>query len=125
MTRPSTGLDNSSIPAGRYSWLGESYLEHDIPPAVIDVAHALARHCLSGGRPDEARAAARTAQLVDRYDERAWRDLMEAEHAIGNLVGVRSLLQDLLRLLEPDGDSITEETSDLIARLLPNLRSAI
>jgi hypothetical protein len=50
---------------------------------------------------------------------------MEAEHAIGNLVGVRSLLQDLLRLLDPDGDSITEETSDLIARLLPNLRSAI
>jgi hypothetical protein len=50
---------------------------------------------------------------------------MEAEHAMGNYGGVRSLLQDLLRLLDADGDAITEETTDLIARLLPNLRSAI
>ena len=50
---------------------------------------------------------------------------MEAEHAVGNLAGVRILLQNLLSLLDADGDSITEETSDLIARLLPNLRSAI
>ena len=42
---------------------------------------------------------------------------MEAEHAMGNHDGVRSLLQDLLRLLDADGDAITEETSDLIARL--------
>lgn len=113
-----------NLPPGRYSWLSETYIEQDIPPAVIDVAHKLARHCLDAGRPTEARDAARAAQLVDRYDERPWRDLMEAEYTVGNVAGVRALFQDLLRLVDADGDELTEETSELVARLLPGLRSA-
>lgn len=118
------GRPFENLPPGRYSWLSETYIEQDIPPAVIDVAHKLARHCLDAGRPTEARDAARAAQLVDRYDERPWRDLMEAEYAVGNVAGVRALFQDLLRLLDADGDDLTEETSELVARLLPGLRSA-
>ena len=32
----------SPLPAGRYAWLAETYLQQDIPSAVVDVAHALA-----------------------------------------------------------------------------------
>jgi len=114
------GKPFEGIPPGRYRWLAETFLEQDIPAAVVDAAHQLARWCLDSADPTGARDAARTAQLVDRYDERPWRDLLEAEHALGNTSQVRALVDDLMTVLEVEvDDELTDETRELIERILP------
>jgi len=114
------GKPFEGIPPGRYRWLAETFLEQDIPVAVVDAAHRLARLCLDAGDAAGARDAARTAQLVDRYDERPWRDLLEAEHALGNNGQVRALVGELLAVLEIEvDDDLTEVTRQLIERILP------
>jgi DNA-binding SARP family transcriptional activator len=112
------GKPFENTPAGRYRWLAETFLEQDIPAAVVDVAHHLARLCLDGDDPAGARDAARTAHKVDRYDERPWRDLLEAEHAMGNRGQVRALVDELMTVLEIEiDDELTEETRDLIQQI--------
>jgi hypothetical protein len=114
------GKPFEGVPPGRYRWLAETFLEQDIPAAVVDAAHGLARLCLDAGDPAGAREAARIAQLVDRYDERPWRDLLEAEHALGSASHVRALVDDLKWLLEVEvDDELTEETRELLERILP------
>jgi hypothetical protein len=83
------GQPFEAVPTSRYRWVAELYIEHDIAAAVIDTAHMLARRLLDADAPAGARRAARTAQLVDRYDERPWRDLMEAEHLAGRPIPTR------------------------------------
>jgi hypothetical protein len=119
------GKPFEGIPSGRYRWLAETFLEQDIPAAVVDAAHQLARLCLDSGDPAGARDAARTAQLVDRYDERPWRDLIEAEHTLGNHGQIRALVDDLMTVLEVEvDDELTDETRELIAGLLPPHRGS-
>lgn len=118
------GRPFEAVPPGRYSWLSELYLEQDIPAAVIDTAHSLARSCFHTGEFDTAREAARIAQLVDPYDERPWRDRLQAEHALGNHGAVRRLVADLRATLEDDLDDVlTDQTAELIERLLPSSRT--
>lgn len=113
------------IPEHRYAWVAETFLEQDIPVAVIDVAHRLAGLLRDAGDVKGARDAARTAQTVDRYDERPWRDLLEAEHALGNTRTVQSLISDLQTTLEVDvEDELDPETNEVIARVLPSRRNA-
>ena len=112
------GQPFARTPPKRYSWLPETYLEQDIAAAVVDTAHRLATHRLAAEDPQGARLAARTAQLVDRYDERPWRDLLLAEHQMGNRNAVNSLVDDLMTTLEADiDDDLTEETRQLIEQL--------
>jgi hypothetical protein len=112
------GKPFEGVPPTRYHWLPQTFLEQDIPTAVIEASHALARYCLRARDALEAREVARIAQLVDRYDERPWRDLLEAEHLLGNVNGVRSTVRELSRALDvEDPNELAEETRELIDRL--------
>ena len=115
----------SPLPAGRYGWLAETFLEQEIPSAVIDVAHLLAGSHLEVGDAAGAIDVARTALEVDRYDERPWRDLLEAHHLRGDTRQVATLVDQLRELLEVElDDELQPETTELIERLLPRRRHA-
>ena len=112
------GQPFAHVPPRRYGWLPETYLEQDIAAAVVDTAHRLATQRLAAGDPKGARHAARQAQLIDRYDERPWRDLLLAEQHLGNRGAIRTLVEDLTTTLEVDvDDDLTEETQQLIQQL--------
>ena len=115
----------SPLPAGRYGWLAETFLEQEIPSTVIDVAHVLACSRLEAGDAAGAIDVARTALEVDRYDERPWRDLLEAHHLRGDARQVATLIGQLRELLEVElDDELQPETTELIDRLLPRRRHA-
>jgi DNA-binding SARP family transcriptional activator len=119
------GRPLSPLPTGRYGWLAETYLEQEIPSAIIDVAHSLAGLLLQGGDATGAMEVARVALEVDRYDERPWRDLLEAHHLRGEGRQVALLVDQLLELLEVEvDDELQPETAELIERLLPRRRRA-
>jgi DNA-binding SARP family transcriptional activator len=115
----------SPLPAGRYGWLADTFLEQEIPSAVIDVAHVLACSRLEASDAAGAIDVARTALEVDRYDERPWRDLLEAHHLRGDTRQVATLVDQLRELLEVElDDELQPETTELIERLLPRRRHA-
>ena len=106
------------VPPTRYHWLPQTFLEQDIATAVIEASHSLARYRLRAQDALGAREAARIAQLVDRYDQRPWRDILEAEHLLGNVNGLRSMVRKLARVMEIESvDELEEETRALIDRL--------
>jgi hypothetical protein len=106
------------VPPTRYHWLPQTFLEQDIPTAVVEASHELARYRLRARDALGAREAARIAQLVDRYDQRPWRDLLDAEHLLGNVNGVRSTMRGLSRALDVESpNELEEETRELIGRL--------
>ena len=119
------GKPFENLAAQRYAWVAETFLEQDIPVAVVDVAHKLAALKRDAGDLEGAREAARRAQLADRYDERLWRDLLESEHALGNTGSVQSLVTELMATLELEvDDELDPETNDVISRVLPRRRNA-
>jgi DNA-binding SARP family transcriptional activator len=119
------GRPLSPLPTGRYGWLAETYLEQEMPSTIIDVAHALAGLLLQAGDVAGAMEVARLALEVDRYDERPWRDLLEAHHLRGEGRQVALLVDQLLELLEVEvDDELQPETAELIERLLPRRRRA-
>jgi DNA-binding SARP family transcriptional activator len=71
-----------------YWWLDLALVEA-MRCRIVEVAVALAGLYLAG--QDHARAArtARAGLMADPADEHLWRLLMRAEHAAGNLAGVR------------------------------------
>jgi DNA-binding SARP family transcriptional activator len=115
----------SQLPARRYGWLAETYLEQEIPSAVIDVAHALAQILLQDGDADGVVKVARLALSVDRYDERPWRDLLQAHELRGEHRQITLLVDQLHELLEVElDDELQPETAELIERLSPRRRRA-
>ena len=112
------GKPFEGVPPTRYHWLPQTFLEQDIATAVIEASHSLARYRLSVRDALGAREAARIAQLVDRYDQRPWRDLIDAEHLLGNGSGLRSRVRQLARVMGTESvDELEEETRELIDRL--------
>jgi DNA-binding SARP family transcriptional activator len=119
------GKPLSQLPNGRYGWLAETFLEQEIPSAVVDVAHRLARVLLEDGNAGAVIEVARLALEVDRYDERPWRDLFEAHASRGEHRQVELLVRQLRELLEVElDDELQPETAELIERLLPQRRRA-
>lgn len=60
-----------------------------------------------------------------RYDERQWRDLLEAHHMRGEGRQVALLVDQLLESLEVKvDDELQPGTAELIERLLPRRRRA-
>lgn len=119
------GRPLSPLPAGRYGWLAETFLEQEIPSAVIDIAHRLGRMLLADGEAQAAIETARLALEVDRYDERPWRDLLEAHHLRGEHRQVEALAAQLRELLEVNlDDELQPETAELLERLVPRRRRA-
>ncbi len=117
--RPLTGL-----PPRRGAWLVSTGLEAEVPAVVADATLAEARRRRAAGGLAGAREAAQAGLRADVLDERAWRELLRAEAALGDLGQVAALADQLEALVERElspYDAVQPETEALLAELLPRV----
>jgi hypothetical protein len=74
---------------GCYYWWLEPELVESVTRRVVTAAEALSTLRLADGDPAAAVRAARIGLAADSSAEQLWRIVMRAEHAAGNLAGVR------------------------------------
>ena len=74
---------------GCYHWWLDVAFTETVRAQIVDAAELLAELELRGGDPSASARAARTGLAGDVSAEQLWRALMRAEHAAGNLAGVR------------------------------------
>lgn len=74
---------------GCYYWWLDIALVETVRAQMVDAAATLAGLALADGDPASAARAARIGLAADATAEQLWRALMRAEHAAGNLAGVR------------------------------------
>jgi DNA-binding SARP family transcriptional activator len=107
---------------GCYYWWLEPAIVESVTARIVATAEALARLRLAGGDPAAAVRAARVGLAADASAEQLWRIVMRAEHAAGNLAGVRGAwgrCLDVVSEVAADGqpDSATSAVySELLAR---------
>jgi len=87
--RAALGLIRGQPFTGCYHWWLDPALTETVRAQIVDAAEMLAELELAGGDPGAAARAARTGLAGDAGAEQLWRALMRAEHAAGNLTGVR------------------------------------
>lgn len=75
--------------SGCYYWWLDPALTETVRAQIVDGAELLAELELAAGDSAAAARAARTGLAGDTGAEQLWRALMQAEHAAGNLTGVR------------------------------------
>jgi DNA-binding SARP family transcriptional activator len=104
-----------------YWWLGPEHVE-SVTARVVAAAEALATLRLADSDPAGAGRAARIGLAADSSAEQLWRVVMRAEHAAGNLAGVRGAWDRCLNVaaeVAADGqpDAATAAVySELLAR---------
>ncbi len=104
-----------------YWWLGPEQVE-SVTARIVAAAETLATLRLAGRDPSAACRAARIGLAADSAAEQLWRVKMRAEHAAGNLAGVRGAwgrCLDVVSEVAADGqpDSATFAVySELLAR---------
>jgi DNA-binding SARP family transcriptional activator len=74
---------------GCYYWWLDIELVDSVSANIVAAAAALAELALAKPDPASAARAARIGLVADATEEELWRLLMRAEHAAGNLAGVR------------------------------------
>jgi DNA-binding SARP family transcriptional activator len=77
----------------------------EVESIVVDTALRAAAHYLRRGQGEEAEWAIRRGLRVSPYDERLYRALLRATEAMGNRVGLRTAMEELLRVAA-DGDPL-------------------
>jgi hypothetical protein len=75
--------------SGCYYWWLDIELVEAVAGKIVAAATSLAELTLGQNDPAAAARAARVALVADPASEQLWRLLMRAEHAAGNLAGVR------------------------------------
>ena len=106
--------------AGCYHWSIDLALIETVRAQIVDAAQMLAGLELAAGDWAAAARAARTGLAGDSGAEQLWRALMRAEHAAGNLTGVReawSRCLDEIAEIAPDGEP-HPETAALYRQLM-------
>jgi DNA-binding SARP family transcriptional activator len=107
---------------GCYYWWLEPAIVESVTARIVASAETLARLRLTNGDPAAAVRAARVGLAADASAEQLWRIVMRAEHAAGNLAGVRGAWGRCLVVVSEvavDGqpDSATSAVySELLAR---------
>ena len=107
---------------GCFYWWLELELIESVTARIVGAAESLATLSLASQDPAAAVRAARTGLAADSSAEQLWRLMMRAEHAAGNLAGVRGAWDrclDVAAEVAADGqpDSATSAVySALIAR---------
>jgi len=107
---------------GCYYWWLEPVIVESVTARIVACAQTLAELKLAGDDPAAAARAARVGLGADSSAEQLWRILMRAEHAAGNLAGVRGAWArclDVISDVAADGqpDSATSAVySELLAR---------
>jgi DNA-binding SARP family transcriptional activator len=93
--------------AGCYYWWLDLAVTETVRAQIVDAADVLAGLETAAGDPAAAARAARTGLIGDATAEQLWRALMRAEHAAGNLSGVREAWKrclDAIAEIAPDGE---------------------
>jgi DNA-binding SARP family transcriptional activator len=106
--------------SGCYHWSLDLALIETVRAQIVDAAEMLSGLELAVGDSAAAARAARTGLAGDTGAEQLWRALMRAEHAAGNMTGVReawSRCLDAITDIAPDGEP-HPETAALYRQLL-------
>ncbi len=90
---------------GLCDWAVLDGTQAQVESMVVDTALKAAAHYLRCGQGEEAEWVARRGLRVSPYDERLYRALLRATEVMGNRVGLRSAMEELLRVAA-DGDSL-------------------
>jgi DNA-binding SARP family transcriptional activator len=110
---------------GCYHWSLDLALIETVRAQIVDAAEMLSGLELAAGDAAAAARAARTGLAGDNGAEQLWRALMRAEHAAGNMSGVRdawSRCLDVIADIAADGEP-HPETSALYRQLLESSRA--
>jgi DNA-binding SARP family transcriptional activator len=105
---------------GCYHWWLDLAFTETVRAQIVDAAELLAALELAAGDPSASARAARTGLSGDVAAEQLWRALMRAEHAAGNLAGVReawSRCLDTMADIAADGEP-HPETAELYQQLI-------
>jgi DNA-binding SARP family transcriptional activator len=104
---------------GCYHWWLDVAFTETVRAQIVDTAELLAELELAAGDPSASARAARTGLAADVAAEQLWRAVMRAEHAAGNLAGVReawSKCLDTMTDIAADGEP-HPDTAALYQRL--------
>jgi len=88
---------------GLCDWAVLDGTQAQVESMVVETALKAAAHSLGHGQGEEAEWAVRRGLRVSPYDERLYRALLRATEVMGNRVGLRSAMEELLRVAA-DGD---------------------
>jgi DNA-binding SARP family transcriptional activator len=105
---------------GCYQWWLDLAFVETVRAQIVDTADLLAGLELAAGNPSASARAARAGLAGDVAAEQLWRALMRAEHATGNLSGVREAWTHCLAVIAdiaPDGEP-HPDTAELYRELL-------
>jgi DNA-binding SARP family transcriptional activator len=105
--RRALGLIRGRPFTGCYYWWLDLATTESIRAQIVDAADVLAALEIAAGDPAAAARAARIGLTGDVGAEQLWRALMRAEHAAGNLSGVREAWNrclDAISEIAPDGE---------------------
>jgi DNA-binding SARP family transcriptional activator len=92
---------------GCYHWWLDLAFTETVRAQIVDAGELLAELELAAGDPSASARAARTGLSGDAAAEQLWRAVMRAEHAAGNLAGVRearSRCLDTMTDIAADGE---------------------
>jgi DNA-binding SARP family transcriptional activator len=90
---------------GLCDWAVLDGTQAQVESMVVDTALKAAAHYLRRGQGEEAEWVVRRGLRVSPYDERLYRALLRATEVMGNRVGLRSAMEELLRVAA-DGDPL-------------------
>jgi len=90
---------------GLCDWAVLEGTQAQVESMVVDTALKAAAYYLHRGQGEEAEWVARRGLRVSPYDERLYRALLRATEVMGNRVGLRSAMEELLRVAA-DGDPL-------------------
>lgn len=105
--RHALGLIRGRPFTGCYYWWLDLATTESVRAQIVDAADVLAALEIASGDPAAAARAARIGLTGDVAAEQLWRALMRAEHAAGNLSGVREAWNrclDAISEIAPDGE---------------------
>jgi len=105
--RQALGLIRGRPFTGCYYWWLDLATTEAVRAQIVDAADVLAALELAAGNAAAAARAARIGLSGDPAAEQLWRALMRAEHAAGNLTGVREAWNrclDAISEIAPDGE---------------------
>ena len=104
-----------------YWWIDPGMVEA-VREQIVSAARVLAELSLAGSDPAAAARAARLGLAADPCAEQLWRILMRAEHAAGNLAGVREAwtrCRNTISDVAADGEPDAETTAVYDALVAP------
>jgi hypothetical protein len=110
-------LDPAQRRRGGYGWLIDATLDAECTAMIIDVAHLVATHHLSTGRPDLAALAAQTSLTAGSRDDIPLLDLVAASDAQGHHAEATKWIKQILNAHDTDiEEDLPPRTAEILHR---------